>query len=79
MAISPPTPHALGHVVRELRQARGLTLEDLAHQAGINVTYLSDIERGRGNPTIGKLGDLAIAFDIRVSELVAAAEGASGP
>jgi transcriptional regulator with XRE-family HTH domain len=74
MGISPPTPQALGHAVRALRQARGLTLEALADQAGINVTYLSDIERGRGNPTIGKLGDLAIAFDIRVSEIIAAAE-----
>jgi RNA polymerase sigma factor (sigma-70 family) len=31
------------------------------------VTYLADIARGRGNPTIGKLGDLAVVFDVRVS------------
>jgi transcriptional regulator with XRE-family HTH domain len=74
MAIQPPTPQAIGAVVRSLRQARGLTLEALADAAGMNVTYLSDIERRRSNPTIGKLGDLAKALDIRVSELVAQAE-----
>jgi transcriptional regulator with XRE-family HTH domain len=77
MPIAPPTPHALGRTVRALRQARGLTLEALADQAGMNVTYLSDIERGRSNPTLGKLGDLAVAFDVRVSELIAAAEEAA--
>lgn len=74
MAVSPPTPQAIGRAVRALRQARGLTLETLADQAGMNVTYLSDIERGRSNPTLGKLGDLARVFEIRVSELIAAAE-----
>ena len=74
MAASPPTPQALGTVVRGLRQDRGLTLEALADEAGMNVTYLSDIERGRSNPTLGKLGDLARVFEIRVSEMIAAAE-----
>lgn len=74
MPVSLPTPQALGGVVRGLRQARGLTLEALADEAGMNVTYLSDIERGRSNPTIGKLGDLALVFDVRISEMIAAAE-----
>jgi transcriptional regulator with XRE-family HTH domain len=77
MAVPPPTPHALGTVVRGLRQARGLTLEALADEANMNVTYLSDIERGRSNPTLGKLGDLAVVLGIRVSELIAAAEDAA--
>lgn len=74
MGIQPPTPQAIGVVVRALRQARGLTLEALADAASMNVTYLSDIERGRSNPTIGKLGDLAVALEIEVSVLIARAE-----
>lgn len=62
--------------MRALRQARGLTLEALADQAGMNVTYIADIEGDRSNPTLGKLGDLAVAFDVRVSESIAAAEEA---
>lgn len=77
MAIPLPTPQSLDSVVRGLRQDRGLTLEALPDEAGINVTYLSDIERGRSNPTLGKLGDLALVFDIRVSEMIAAAEDAA--
>jgi XRE family transcriptional regulator, regulator of sulfur utilization len=74
MAVQPPTPQAIGAAVRSLRQARGLTLEVLADAAGMNVTYLSDIERGRSNPTIGKIGDLATVLDISVSQLIAQAE-----
>ena len=74
MAVQPPTPQAIGAAVRSLGQARGLTLEALADAAGMNVTYLSDIERGRSNPTIGKLGDIAIVLDIPVFELIARAE-----
>lgn len=77
MAVSSPTAQALGKVVRGLRQARGLTLEALADEANMNVTYLSDIERGHSNPTLGKLGDLAAVFGIRVSELIGAAEDAT--
>jgi transcriptional regulator with XRE-family HTH domain len=51
-----------------------MTLETLADAAGMNVTYVSDIERGRSNPTIGKLGDLASVFEMRVSALIAEAE-----
>ncbi|MDX6718527.1 MAG: hypothetical protein QOJ63_781, partial [Solirubrobacteraceae bacterium] len=65
---------AIGAAVRSLRQARGMTLEALADAASMSVTYLSDIERGRSNPTIGKLGDLAIVLEIQVSELIARAE-----
>ena len=71
-----PTPHALalGAAVRALRQEHGLTLEALADVAGMNTTYLSDIERGRANPTISKLHSLAAAFDVRLSALIARAE-----
>jgi transcriptional regulator with XRE-family HTH domain len=69
-----PSPRALGAAVRAHRHAKGMTLEDLADASGINVTYVSDIERGRSNPTIGKLSDLASVFEIRISVLLAEAE-----
>ena len=47
-----------------------------ADAAAMNVTYRSDIERGRSNPTIDKLGNLAIVLNISVSELIARAEEA---
>lgn len=74
-----PSPQALGQVVRAHRQRLSLTIEALAESARIHPTYLSDIElaKGRGrNPSIGKLKDLAAAFGIRLSQLVAEAEDA---
>jgi transcriptional regulator with XRE-family HTH domain len=74
VAAQTPSPHPLGAAVRAQRQAKDMTLEALADAAGMNVTYVSDIERGRSNPTIGKLGDLAAVFEMRVSALIAEAE-----
>lgn len=74
MPSSPPTRAALGRAVRDLRQARGLTIEALAGEADMHPTYLSGIERGRYNPSYTKLGGLAQALDLEMSELLAQAE-----
>jgi transcriptional regulator with XRE-family HTH domain len=68
------TPEALGRVVRERRARLSLTIEALADLAGLHPTYLSDIERGHGNPSVAKLADLAGALNMRASELLAGAE-----
>ncbi|MEA2477407.1 MAG: Helix-turn-helix domain, partial [Actinomycetota bacterium] len=39
-------PAALGPLTRRLREATGLTQEELAERAGISVRTVSDIERG---------------------------------
>lgn len=77
--VSPPTAPALGAIVRAHRQQRRLTIEGLADEAGLHPTYLSDIERGKANPSLAKLGALATVFEVRVSALIAAAEEASEP
>jgi transcriptional regulator with XRE-family HTH domain len=65
---------ALGLAIRRLRQARRITIEDLAHSAEMHPTYLSGIERGRRNPTWRKLCGLADALNVSVSTLAAEAE-----
>jgi len=42
----------VGSRVREFRQARGLTQEQLALESEIDLTYLGGIERGRRNPSL---------------------------
>jgi transcriptional regulator with XRE-family HTH domain len=74
MPVPLPTPETLGRVVRRHRHERGLTLEGLAELAGMNVTYLSDIERGKANPSVFKLGGIAAALEVRVSDLLREAE-----
>ena len=50
---------ALGRRVRELRAAVGLTQEALGERAGISAKYLSGIENGSVNVSVGVLHELA--------------------
>jgi len=54
----------LGANVRCLRQAKGLSQEAFADEAGIHRTYVSDIERGARNPTITVVERLAQALGV---------------
>jgi transcriptional regulator with XRE-family HTH domain len=51
----------LGHRVQELRSARGWTQQQL-DEAGLDRTYISGLEHGKQNPTIGALLRLATAL-----------------
>jgi transcriptional regulator with XRE-family HTH domain len=52
--------------LRRLRVGRGLSQENLAVDAGIDRTYISRLERGLENPTVGVLEQLAEALDARI-------------
>lgn len=47
--------------LKELRDAKGMTQEDLAEKAGLFRTYLSRIETGTANPTLTVIHQLASA------------------
>lgn len=64
-------PHPpLGCAVRELRQARGLSQEELAFRCGLHRTYIGGIERDRRNPTYAVLTRLASGLGVRPWELM---------
>jgi transcriptional regulator with XRE-family HTH domain len=65
---------ALGRAIRELRDERGIKQRDLAQAADMNVTAISHIERGRGNPAWGTVKRIAAALGVPVSEVAARAE-----
>lgn len=60
----------LGSNVRRLRDAKGLSQEKFAFEAGIHRTYISDIERGARNPTITVVEKLAAALGVCASDLL---------
>lgn len=64
----------VGQAIRECRTAAGLSQEELGHRAGLHRTYVSDLERGRRNPTAMTLQTLANTLGTRPSLLLAAAE-----
>jgi transcriptional regulator with XRE-family HTH domain len=64
----------LGECIRKRRLALGLSQEDAAAKAGVHRTYLSDIERGTRNITVGMLSQVAQALDITLAYLTKSAE-----
>lgn len=54
----------IGVILREHRRKCKLTQEQTAEMAGLNVTYLSDVERGKRNICLINLARLAQAFDL---------------
>jgi transcriptional regulator with XRE-family HTH domain len=69
----------VGRNVARLRRARGLTQEQMAERSGFSQQYLSGLERGRRNPTVVTLHELARALGVGPRELLAPApdEGAA--
>lgn len=71
MAIRSPAHAAFGLTIREIRNRRGVSQENLALQCGLDRTYVSGIERGVRNPSLTNILKIAAALDVRPSELFA--------
>jgi transcriptional regulator with XRE-family HTH domain len=63
----------IGGFVRRLREQKKLTQDELAARTGITYQYLSGLENGRENFSIGILESLAKALDCSLPQLVAGA------
>lgn len=57
----------LGHQVRDLRRAKGVTLAELAARIERSVGWLSQIERGLSEVTIAALHQIAAALEVQVA------------
>jgi transcriptional regulator with XRE-family HTH domain len=64
----------VGAAIRTRREAAKLTLEELAHQAGLTVGHLFVVESGRTNPTLQTLFRVASALGVKVGALMDEAE-----
>ena len=60
----------VGRNFARLRREKGLTQEQVEERSGFSQQYLSDLERGRRNPTVITLYELAQALGISHLELV---------
>ncbi|EQB17787.1 helix-turn-helix domain-containing protein [Novosphingobium lindaniclasticum] len=60
----------LGANVRRHRKLKGMSQEQLALEAGMERSYVSDLERGTRNPSVRALGRLADALGIAPHELL---------
>lgn len=57
----------LGQRIREVRQRKGMTLRDAAVNAGVSESFLSQVERGLANPSVGSLRRIADAMNEHVA------------
>ncbi|QIX28450.1 helix-turn-helix transcriptional regulator [Nocardioides sp. JQ2195] len=62
-----------GDLLRERRHQRGEKLSETAGRAGISTQYLSEIERGRKDPSSEVLSAVAGALDLTLRDLAGAA------
>ena len=56
--------------LRRLRHATGLSQDDLAYEAKISRSYLSQIEKGAFFASLRIVGKLAVALDVEPAELL---------
>jgi len=65
--------------MRRLRAARDLCQEALAHECGINRTYLSSVERSERNVSIDNIARIAKGLQIEPWRLLKENEGLDEP
>ena len=60
----------VGRNAFRLRQMRGMTQELLSERSGLSQQYISGLERGRRNPTVLTLHELAVALSVAPADLL---------
>lgn len=73
----PAQPVPLGQPLRSLRNARSLSIADVAEGTGISASFISLVERGQSDITIGMLSRLLTFYGVSITDLMPA-EGDSG-
>jgi transcriptional regulator with XRE-family HTH domain/quercetin dioxygenase-like cupin family protein len=60
----------IGEHLRARRHERGLSLRELADRLGVSPSLISQIERGRANPSVSTLYAIVAELDISLDELL---------
>jgi transcriptional regulator with XRE-family HTH domain len=69
---APEAKRSLGERIREAREMRGLTLEDLSSRSGISVDGLERVEANRATPPLGQLVRLGKALEMKMGYFLSA-------
>jgi len=69
---APAEKRTLGERIREAREMRGLTLEDLSSRSGISVDTLERVESNRAIPPLGELIRLGKALEMKMGYFISA-------
>lgn len=59
---------AFGKRVKELRLQKGISQEKLANIAGVDRTYMTQVENGKRNISIENVRKICIALNVSISD-----------
>ena len=59
----------LGTAIKKIRSKQGLTQEELAEKAKIDLTSVSEIESGMRNPSLKTIHKIALALKVQIKDL----------
>ena len=65
---------AFGEVIRELRKQKKFSQEDVAHESGLDRSFISLLETGRQQPSLITIFQLAKAFGVSPAQLITSVE-----
>lgn len=60
----------VGETIREIRNDSALSQEQLAHNSGLDRTYIGSVERGERNISVLNLKKIADALNVNTSDLL---------
>jgi transcriptional regulator with XRE-family HTH domain len=60
----------IGHYIMSWRRHRGMTQVELAGRAHLSRPYVSRLEKGKADPALSALRQLAVALNIRIGQLI---------
>jgi transcriptional regulator with XRE-family HTH domain len=76
-------PVQMGAALRAVREARGLSLREVARRVGVSPSFVSQVETGKANPSVGTLyalvGVLGTSLDDLMGDATVVEEGALAP
>ena len=72
-------PVQLGQSIRDLREQRGLSLRELARRVNVSPSFVSQIELGKANPSVGTLYSLLSVLGTTLDDLIGGQPDSAGP
>lgn len=60
----------LGSNIREIRQQKHLTQEEVAYKAKLDYSYINQIENGKRNPSMDAVERIAKALGVKTKDLI---------
>lgn len=67
----------IGSKLHSLRKSKGLSLKELSSLADISISFLSDIENEKSNPSLDRLKQLADILEVPISYFLVEQSGDS--